>query len=234
MRKIIFILILLLIFAISITTCQKTEINNPNDTTETNKNTIVNPNSTWATLYYGRGAFHVICNVSTEYVFFEKDSIFNKHVYKKVFSCRDKLHENIRYEGLIREHEKKTFFIPVNSKKEYLLYDFSLEEGMTFEFIGFSREEKEKLYVKKCDMIEINGSLKKRLHLVSSRNSYTGDTWIENIGSKNGFFFLSYNVTPQWGEKSMLLCYSENNEIMYKHPDYSECYYDKPEDVINN
>ena len=98
-------------------------------------NTIVNANSSWAILSYGLGSWNVPCNVTTQYVYFGSDSIINEYTYKKLFSCNDKLHENIKYEGLIREQNKKTYFIPANFETEYLLYDFSLEKGMTFEYI---------------------------------------------------------------------------------------------------
>ena len=92
-------------------------------------NTIVNDNSSWAILGYG---VCPECPVWTQYIYFDSDSIIASNSYKKVFSSNDKLHEYIKYEGLIREQEKKTYFIPNNSETEYLLYDFSLEKGMSF------------------------------------------------------------------------------------------------------
>jgi hypothetical protein len=195
-------------------------------------NTIVNDNSSWAILGYG---VCPECPVWTQYVYFEGDSIVAGDSYKKVFSCEDKLHENIKYEGLIREQNKKTYFIPAFSEKEYLLYDFSLEEGMTFEcHNSLSSQEIQLLEVKNSDLVEINGVFKKRLQLTyfpSSSNNYIIDTWIEDIGSVSGILSPHYLVLD--GAIFTLLCYYQNNELIYKNPAYSECYYDKKEDVTS-
>jgi len=201
-------------------------------------NTIVNDNSSWATLVYGLGAYNVPCCVETQYAFFDGDSIVADVTYKKVFSYNDKAHENIKYEGLIREHEKKTYFIPANSKKEYLLYDFSLEEGDTFEYIEPhiipESDYAMSLYVKQVDFIEINGVQLKRIQFTWSSVPDYGAvraTWIETIGSLDGLFYPGGMLAP--GGKRALLCYSQNNELVYKNPTYSNCYYDNPDDIIS-
>jgi len=191
-------------------------------------NTIVNDNVAWATLGY------VVCPkecpVWTQYVYFDGDSIVADYSYKKIFSCDDRSHENIKYEGLMREQCKKTYFIPANSETEYLLYDFSLEEGMTFEYTDWrsaflSSPLEIRQYVK-VDFVEINGIQKKRISLTGQppNDHYVLATWIENIGSSSG---LLYPCSYIWtGSNRKLLCYFENNELIYKNPEYSECYYD--------
>ena len=195
-------------------------------------NTIVNANSSWATLGHG---VCPECTVWTQYVYFDDDSIVADYSYKKLFSCNDKLHENIKFEGLIREQNKKTYFIPANSKTEYLLYDFSLEEGMTFEHRSCLSQETQLLEVKNSDMVEINGVLKKRLQITYSPSSfydYIIDTWIDNVGSLGGILYPCLGLRLDGGI-STLLCYYQNNELVYKNPAYSECYYDKKEDITS-
>jgi len=194
---------------------------------QTLNNTIVNDSSSWATLGYG---VCPECPVWTQYVYFDGDSIVASNSYKKVFSSEDKLHENIKYEGLIREQDKKTYFIPVNSETEYLLYDFSLEKGMTFSL----SPEIPLLEVKNSDMVEINGVLKKRLQITYSPSSfydYIIDTWIEEVGSLHGIL-SPYRLDIE-GVIYTLLCYYRNKELIYKNPAYSECYYDKKEDITS-
>ena len=198
---------------------------------QTDNNTIVNDNSSWATLSYGLGAYNIICCVRTEYVYFGGDSIIESRSYKKVFSCDDELHENVNYEGLIREHEKKTYFIPANSEKEYLLYDFSLEEGMNFEYELFAHQEKISLYVRNSDSVLINGKLKKRLQLSLPHSSEIMETWIENLGSLRGFFTPGYAIFPNDGGTVTLLCYFNNHGLIYKNPEFSKCYYDNADDL---
>ena len=188
----------------------------------------------WATLVYGLGSWNIPCNVETQYVYFEGDSIVTGYSYKKVFSCDDKLHENIKYEGLIREQEKKTYFIPTNSETEYKLYDFSLEEGMIFEYIDWWYHELPPISfcIKQVDFVEINGVQKKRMKLTGLPpfDVIIYATWIEGIGSLNGLFEPCGVLAP--GGNRILLCYFQNNEVVYKTPEYPECYYDKPEELI--
>jgi hypothetical protein len=195
-------------------------------------NTMVNDNNSWAILNYG---VCPECPVWTQYVYFDGDSIVASNSYKKVFSCDDKLHEKIKYEGLMRKQNKKIYFIPAASETEYLLYDFSLEEGMTFEHhIGLSQET-QLLEVKNSDTVEINGFLKKRLQITYSPSSfydYVIDTWIEDIGSLSGILYPYYGLGLD-GVINTLLCYYQNNELKYKNHEYSECYYDKKEDITS-
>ena len=182
-------------------------------------NTIVNENSAWATLItytnYPPTKY-------TEYVFFEGDSIFEGRSYKKVFKCTDELHENIGFYGLIREQDKKTYFIPYYSKIEYLLYDFSLVEGDTIEFTDPYQYLTEVLYVNEVDSVEINGVIKKRIQLTEYWGGIV-DTWIEGIGSLSGILDAFNKLKV--GAPTVLLCYFQNNELVYKNPTYSECYY---------
>ena len=137
--------------------------------TPTATNTIVNDNSSWATLAYGLGAWDIPCCVETQYVYFAGDSIVENHSYKKVFSCDDQLHENIKFKGLMREESQKTYFIPDNSNKEYLLYDFSLKECMTFNYVEPQvlpeYEYDISYYIKTVDFVEIDGVQLKRIQL---------------------------------------------------------------------
>ncbi|MDR0733686.1 MAG: T9SS type A sorting domain-containing protein [Dysgonamonadaceae bacterium] len=190
-------------------------------------NTIVLLNSSWSVLK--QGLEHPVPWVFTQYIYFNDDSVVANKANKKVFSCNDQLHENITYEGLIREQEQKTYFIPKNYEPENLLYDFSLEEGTNFEY------QSAILYVKKVDSVEINGIQKKRIQLTSPPpdDDTVYATWIEGIGSLAGLFYPQGDRRPPNSIGETLLCYFQDNEPIYKNPAYSECYYDKVEDITS-
>jgi hypothetical protein len=189
----------------------------------------VRPNSSWSVLHYRTGP---IPSVSTQYIYFDGDSIVAGKAYKKVFSCDDKLHENIRYEGLIRELDKKTYFIPKDFEAEYVLYDFSLEEGTNFEYQTQPQNSPTILYVKKVDFVENNGIQKKRIQFTSPPpdDDQVYATWIEGIGSLTGLLYPLGTYAPN-STIEILLCYYENDERVYKNQDYSECYYNNVEDT---
>jgi len=195
---------------------------------QTNNNTIVNDNSAWATLSYI--ALDDSGNALTQYHFFDGDSIFNEKTYKKIFYYRDEQHTERFFAGLIREENLKTYCVPFyigleNFLEERVLYNFSLEQGDTFEYpIGYS--ETETLYVLQSDSVLINNEQKKRLIIVPENNiNWVIDTIIENVGSLHGLLYpLDYMVPGAFHE---LLCYFQNEELIYQNPKRSECYYDK-------
>ena len=201
---------------------------------QADSNALIGPNSSWSVLRYGLGSYNIPCCVSTRYLYFEGDSIVAGNTYKKVFSCNGELHENITYEGLIREEDKKIYFLAKSLENEHLLYDFSLEEGMTFEYSSYMDTELPpvSLYVKTSDMIEINGYPRKRLQLSfpQSEDGWIIDTWIEGIGSLSGILQPCYCLF-QNGAVTELLCHYKNDELIYKNPARSGCYYDREEDI---
>jgi len=200
---------------------------------ESFEDNIVNDNNSWATLSYGLGSGNAPCCVSTEYTYFDGDSIVNGFSFKKVFSCNDELHTNIKFEGLMRENEQKTYIIKPNSETEYLLYDFSLEEGTSFEYWDFLYPIMAmNLFVKTIDFIEINGALKKRINLTGSPTSdWIIDIWVEGMGSMSGILHPCYKIFTDGGVNS-LLCFFQDDELIFKNSEYSKCYYDNIEDLF--
>jgi hypothetical protein len=204
---------------------------------QTNDNTIVLPNNSWSVLRYGLSQQPW---VSTQYIYFDGDSTVADKTYQKVFSYDDELHENIKYEGLIREQDKKTYFIRENSETEYLLYDFSLEEGTNFEYrepriqIPVYDDTPIILYVKKVDFVEINGIQTKRIQLTSPPpdDGVVCATWIEGVGSLTGLFYPQGIMRTPNNIIETLLCHFQDNELIYKNPSWSKCYYDNEEDII--
>jgi len=191
-------------------------------------NTIVNDNSAWATLSYI--ALDDSGNALTQYHFFDGDSIFNEKTYKKIFYYRDEQHTKRFFAGLIREENLKTYCAPYHIGLETLLeervlYNFSLEQGDTFEY-PISYSETETLYVLQSDSVLINNEQKKRLIIVPENNiNWVIDTIIENVGSLHGLLYpLCYMCDGAFHE---LLCYTENGELVYQNPNRTKCYYDK-------
>jgi hypothetical protein len=163
--------------------------------------------------------------MNTNYVYLYGDSVVEGKTYKKMLLCKDELHENIEHIGLIREESHKTYFMPANYGKEILLYDFSLVEGDYFEIpILDNPEFSETFYVSSVDSVEIDGLAKKRMQIKKTPDGETIDTWIEELGSLNGLLFPGYEYFMV-GAFSYLLCYFQEDELVYRNPKYTECYY---------
>ena len=77
------------------------------------------------------------------------------------------------------------------------------------------------------------GSTKKRIQIKTvSYADWTLDTWIEEIGSLSGMLNPCYRNFSGGGVRE-LLCYYQNDELIYKNLAYSECYYDNPDDITS-
>lgn len=201
--------------------------------------TIVNENSSWATLTYLLGAENgktAIVKAWTDYYFFDGDSVFNGKTYKKVFYHGDEQHTERFFAGLMREENLITYFKTTNTHTdiEANLYDFSVKTGDTFEhtvasgnYIGTII-----LQVLQSDSVLINNELKKRL-IISERNKkYPLDTIIENVGSLQGLLYpLIYTGV---GTAQELLCYTQNDELLYQNPKRAKCYYDNPKELMTS
>jgi hypothetical protein len=201
------------------------------------ENTIVNENSAWSSLWYIYGADDndniVIVSAGTEYYFFDGDSVFNDKTYKKVFYYKDEQHTERFFAGLIREENLKTYFIRQNTDFISTLYDFSLEQGQTFEYaMGWDDYlETVNLYVLQSDSILINNVKKKRLIITPQNDNWIIDTVIENVGSLGGLLYpLCYICVGVFHE---LLCYSENSELRYKNPNYEKCFYNNSSELMS-
>jgi len=125
MKNLVFSCILTLI---SINGCEKAKT----DPVNNQDNPLYN--STWTTLYCGLGIENKVSTVETHYNFFDGDSVFNGNTYKKLYCYKNEQHSTRFYEGLVREDNSKVFIIPKDSSTKYLLYDFSVTEGTTFEY----------------------------------------------------------------------------------------------------
>ena len=200
---------------------------------QTENNTIVNPNSSWATLYY-----NIIFGVcSTTYHFFDGDSVVNGKTYQKLFYYKDEQHTKRFFEGFMREENKKTYFagkLQGNKTTETILYDFSLKTGDTLiQEIRMSEDfwEITYSYISKCDTVIINGVQKKRMILKELGFDRIRDTVIESIGSLQGIMTpICYACI---GNIKELLCYAKNDELLYQNPKYSKCYYDNYEELLS-
>jgi hypothetical protein len=199
---------------------------------EDNNNSLTN--SSWATLGYGLGAYHIVCGVQTDYHFFDGDSTFNNHKYKKLYCYRDEQHSTRFYEGLIRkDNNNKIFFVSQNSMAEYLLYDFSVTEGMSFRYTYYRDSEMTvNVYVKKVDYVDMNGYNIKRIQLSSlpPDDDTIIDIWYDGIGSVNGFLNPIFSIS---GGGRILLCFYQNGTLIYHNAQFPNCYYDNAEEVQN-
>ena len=116
--------------------------------------------------------------------------------------------------------------------RESLFYDFSVQIGDTITRSFDCNYDIEKKYiVDSIDTVSIGGVLRKRLHihddghLIATRYSLfnINETWIEGIGSSLGLFHPSLVWAPTIVEENMLVCFSQNDSVIYHEPHFTDC-----------
>ena len=158
-----------------------------------------------------------------------EDTIINEIRYKKLFIFYDSIFNKTKatYIGGIREDENKRvyfkgnslhFLKPVLHSEEIVLYDFSLNAGDTIREIN-CMPDMDILIVDKVDTIQIANTMRKRIHF----NPMPWVEWIEGIGSLKGLLFTSGDL-PTNGLNNNLICFKQNNEILYFNNNYFNCF----------
>jgi len=191
----------------------------------------------WITMYYGLGSYNKVCGVTTKYYFIDGDSIVGNTAYKKLYYYKDEQHAERFYEGLMRKDESKWYFVPQGKNQEYLMYDFNITEGSTFEGKYVQEEDTYKYYVRQVDNTNILGKDVKRIRFsYSATDDSNTDTWYGNIGSTKGLLNTIYAQNS--GADKVLLCVRKNGKIIYKNVLFDKCYYgnddiEEVDEIIN-
>ncbi len=187
---------------------------------------IADTSKMWNTLGIGHGGWMVyMCGGTT----FHKFSQNEPGEYLTVYESQDSLiswHET----GLIREDTltQRVYYTIFDGWPEGLIYDFSLEVGDTVQVVNLLLADAEPMVCDSIDMVNINGSLKKRLFLRIAENEpgNTCEIWIESIGSNFGIMNSGYGAAGYAGGTFNLLCCSQNGNTIWMDPFWADCYID--------
>lgn len=178
---------------------------------------LISESKLWSNLEYGtEQPDHE--NYHSYWIKFQGDSIIHDTIYKKMFRSDDSLHNDWISYGFMREDSSKKVYaygIPnyLFSVGEVLLYDFNLKKGDSIN-IGMG----DYLPVESTGYITLINKPYKVIYI-----AHTSVTWIEGIGSTNGVIW-GMNALLLTGLNRYLVCYSENDSLIYQNPNYNTCY----------
>ena len=155
------------------------------------------------------------------------DTTINGLGYKKIMKSDDALHSKWTVNGCIREEQAtgKVFTFNNSAGKDMLLYDFSLKIGDSI-LTGDGQS-----YAKVTKVI--NGTFGNSTVIrkqICFFNSNADPLWIEGIGSLWGVL-EGLNSFYTTGADHKLVCYSENEQLIYHNPEFSNCF---PKGVYSN
>ena len=169
------------------------------------------------------------------YTKFEDDTLINGYNYKKIFNSMDVNLLIWDHVGYLREDTSKKIFARDMTGNEGLIYDFDVNIGDTIYFNNpfFTYAILDSLII--VDTIyQINyaGALR---NAIDVRRDIGGqETWVEGVGNTIGILEGGYGLLSYTGWSVRLLCFFENDTLLYHYAPYSECFYENVNNVENS
>lgn len=157
----------------------------------------------------------LVLNVVSTYCVHGQDTTIQSNQYTAVYHCQN------LYKGAIREVNSAVYFVPADSTDEYLLYDFSAQQGQTLQdvYVGNHFDESFILqdFTVQQTTTEIIGSVSRR---VVYADNYR---WIEGIGCETGLFMEPWVNVSNY--ENRLECFSVNNQMIFPTSGTEPCPY---------
>jgi hypothetical protein len=141
--------------------------------------------------------------------------IKNNKSYMSLLSTNDSNFSLWDTIGFLRESNHQVYYLPILKDSDYILYDFNLSMSSIINLTIDYSPNPEPFKVNKIDSVIIGGVTRKRISFGSSL------VWIEGIGSLQGLIYDKVGVS---GARYELSCYSEDGNIIYHNPTYSDCF----------
>lgn len=145
---------------------------------------------------------------ATVYGSIQGDTVINKHRYQ-IFNFQTGT-SNSSGTSLIRQENKRIYMLSINSQNDFLLYDFNVKKGDTIHSTAQGGYISRLPIVTDVDTVQLyNGEHRKRIKINS-------DTWIEGIGSINGFDYPKRDfVTCDCNSSFELISFARENALTF-------------------
>ena len=158
----------------------------------------------------------------SQFIKFTTDTLIGSYNYKKVLRSSDSTQTVWSHIGFIREDSTAKVYYMNNSYLEGLIYDFNVNINDTINIynplVCFDSSNMVCI-VEQIDSIFIYNNYRKQIHILSAFGS---EVWIEGIGSNRGILYTNQCIV---GNLFKLLCFYENDTLLYQNPLYPYCYY---------
>ena len=154
------------------------------------------------------------------------DTLIDGVSYYKLLTARDELSSIWLNNGYIREdvETRKVYYKPQKDEQEILLYNFNvLDMQVGNEMQSYDIQSRTNVLLSignvKYDYI---GGENRMIATIRSTSldvnciCYEDHIWIEGIGNMDGFLRSTMAIPLDGGDKMSLLCFFQNEELMYK------------------
>jgi hypothetical protein len=161
---------------------------------------------------------------ATYFVKFDADTIINTHKYCHVFQATNAEFYNKTLNGYVREDSLVGLYFRDLQGKEGLLYKYNLKVGDSVLITNkrYAGLDSVRYIVSGVDSVQLDGKYKKKYTMAEKHYEYMPEIWIEGIGSSLGILNCGFVAA---GAATRLLCSYDNNVLIYKNPNYQNCYY---------
>jgi hypothetical protein len=158
---------------------------------------------------------------SSYWIKFQGDTTINNVQYKKILQADDSLHSDWYLNGFIREDivAQKVYLFNNYTESDQLLYDFSLEKGdsiLIWDGLTFAKID--------TILYEPFGNSKDTVKQICFNKGCT-HRWIKGIGSTRGVL-NGLNTIMTVGAYYNLVCYYENDKLIYHNSQFDTCFPD--------
>ena len=152
------------------------------------------------------------------------DTTINSSIYKSIYVTNDSIFNPLEanYFCAVRELNNKWFFVPANSTKEFMLYDFNVKKGDTVTINNPWVAGEMDLIVFDVDSIEVNGGLYNLEYYLSPSRFFISDHWIKGVGSTQGLHLSGLRMLDAGYQ---LLCFHRNDTLVYLNSPDGTCGY---------
>ncbi len=176
-------------------------------------------------------------NPETYYTKIGSDTVIEEHNYQKILVSHDFELINWELHGFIREDttDKRTYFRNLNNE-EGCVYDFSVNPGDTLSHLynplrDYLFYDDFDLIVDSIYFMTVNDSIYRAMDLMQPGYPGTKERIIEGMGSECGILEVGHAFSGIVGWSLHVLCYWENDSLLYHYPEYDFCFFD---DTTNN
>lgn len=151
------------------------------------------------------------------------DTLINDTTYFTIrkFDDRNMIEES---PGYIREDSLGRVYFRSQISSECLIYDFSVELNDTVLFYYSQNPNSAvRAVVESICVFDETGSDRKAITLKDIDIPSNSEIWIEGIGSNRGLLESGFTFSRMVGAQYNLLCYHENDSLIYLNPRFTSC-----------
>lgn len=155
---------------------------------------------------------------------------YGQHYYRELLTSNEEFGNNfVGLNRYFREDNNKIYERILN--EEFLMYDFNLSLQDTITIKNPDSGNNIPLYVSEVSdsTTLLNGDKRKELTMNCKGFEQIYSKWIEGMGSINGF--LSVYQSCSFDINVFLTCFYVNDELVYKNPDFNNCWTTATEEV---